>query len=84
MPSYYEVSRFLTVTELDQSSQDVYALKGLRTAHDAIVNAAINNFDQNDETLDGKLTTDALAAVIYQKCLPSPQTQSDIVRYFHR
>jgi hypothetical protein len=81
--SYDEVRRFLTSAALDQQSQDVYVPKGLRTAVDpdfAMVDAAIDNFDQNEETLDGKLTTHALAAVVYQRCLPSPQKQSGITR----
>jgi len=32
-----------------------------------IVNAAIDNFDQNEETLDGKSTTHCMAAVLYQR-----------------
>lgn len=31
------------------------------------IDAAIDNFDQNEETLDGKSTTHSMAAVIYQR-----------------
>ena len=33
-----------------------------------MIDAAIDNFDQNEETLDGKSTTHAIAKVIYQHC----------------
>ena len=32
------------------------------------MDAAIDNFDQNEETLDGKTTTHSMAAVLYQRC----------------
>jgi len=81
--SYDEVRRFLTSAALDKQSQDEYVPKGLRTADDhnfAMVDAAIDNFDQNEETLDGKSTTHALAAVVYQRCGPNQEAQSGIRR----
>ena len=33
-----------------------------------LVDADIDNFDQNEETLDGKTTTHSIAAVLYQIC----------------
>ena len=32
---------------------------------DTFVDAAIDNFDQNEETLDGKTTAHSMAAVLY-------------------
>ena len=81
--SYDEVHRFLTSVAKDQESHDTYIPKGLRSADDPnfeMIDAAIDNFDQNEETLDGKHTTHALAAVIYQRCPPTPQEQSGILR----
>ncbi len=35
---------------------------------DTFVDAAFDNFDLNEETLDGKITTHSMAAVLYQRC----------------
>lgn len=66
--SYDEVRRFLTSAAVDQHD-DQYVPRGLcGPGDDGIqVDAAIDNFDQNEETLDGKSTTHAMAAVIYKR-----------------
>lgn len=33
-----------------------------------MIDAAIDNFDQNENTLDGEATTHALTAVIHKRC----------------
>lgn len=51
---------------------DVYVPRGIQSVDlanaDTFVDAAIDNFDQNEETLDGKTTTHSMAAVLYQRC----------------
>jgi len=72
--SYDEVRRFTTSVAKDQISQagDVYVPRGIQSVDlanaDTFVDAAIDNFDQNEETLDGKTTTHSMAAVLYQRC----------------
>ena len=67
--SYDEVRRFLSSVALDQKGTDVYIPSGLQSVNDLVmVDAAIDNFDQNEETLDGKSTTHAMAAVLYKRC----------------
>ena len=43
-----------------------------RGSPEPLFDAAIDNFDQNEETLDGKSTTHAMAAVIYKRSIPPP------------
>ena len=68
--SYDEVRRFLTSAAINQQGQDVYVPTGLQDSANGRVqiDAAIDNFDQNEETLDGKSTTHAMAAVVYMRC----------------
>ena len=68
--SYDEVRRFLTSAAINQQGQDVYVPTGLQDSSNGRVqiDAAIDNFDQNEETLDGKSTTHAMAAVVYKRC----------------
>lgn len=68
---YTEVRHFLTSVAADQISRTesgVYiptSLTGV-TEH-GIVDVAINNFDQNEDTLDGKRTTHAMASVVFRR-----------------
>ena len=68
--SYDEVRRFLTSAAVNQKAQEVYIPTGLRDSgvNKVQIDAAIDNFDQNEETLDGKSTTHAMAAVVYKLC----------------
>ena len=73
--SYDEVRRFTTsVAKLDQISQagDDYVPRGIQSVDlanaDTFVDAAMDNFDQNEETSAGKTTTHPMAAVLYQRC----------------
>ena len=68
--SYDEVCRFLTSAAINQQRQDVYVPTGLQDSGNGRVqkDAAIDNFDQNEKTLDGKSTTHAMAAVVYKRC----------------
>ncbi|ROK35793.1 hypothetical protein DPX16_17536 [Anabarilius grahami] len=63
--SYTEVRHSLTSVAADQISRTesgVYIPTGLTgVAEHGIVDAAIDNFDQNEDTLDGKHTTHAMA-----------------------
>lgn len=71
--SYDEIRRFLTsaASDIMAQSADIYIPRGLEntTVTDGfpIVDAAIDNFDQNEATLDGKSTTHAMAAVLFQR-----------------
>jgi hypothetical protein len=72
--SYDEVRRFLTSAALDQKTDGVFVPRGIDASGNVLVDAAIDNFDQNEETLDGKNTTHAMAAVLYKRCLIEPST----------
>ena len=75
---YGEVRRFLTDIALDQLSTkpdvhiprdiSVYDPENVRTT----VDAAIDNFDQKEQTLDGKNTTHSMVVVLYQRS-PKPE-----------
>ena len=67
--TYDEIRRFLTSAEVDQRTQDVYIPRGLTgpPGDITLIDAAIDNFDQNEETLVGKSTTHAMAAVVYKR-----------------
>lgn len=72
--AYDEVRTFITSIASDQLSKtdDVYVPHGIRPidVNDTctFVDAAIDNFDLNEDSLDGKRTTHAMASVIYQRC----------------
>ncbi len=72
--SYDEVRRFLTSAAQHQveEAREVYIPDGLQPFDSSdirtMIDAAIDNFDQNEDTLDGKTTTHAMAAVLYQRC----------------
>lgn len=68
--SYNEVRQFLTSVAADQITRNegTYIPTGLSGISDhGMIDAAIDNFDQNEETLDGKQTTHAMATVIYRR-----------------
>lgn len=68
--SYDEVRQFLTSAAADQlqRSKRVYIPNGLtRSTEHGMIDAAIDNFDQNEETLDGKNTTHCMAIVVYRR-----------------
>lgn len=70
--SYDEVRRFLTSVAKDElSSSEVYVPRGVRSFDGSdlatIVDSAIDNFDQNEDTLDGKSSTHSMAIVLYQR-----------------
>ena len=72
--SYNEVRQFVTSVANDQLSKtdNVYVPHGIKPVDTddtcTSVDAAIDNFDLNEDSLDGKRTTHALATVIYQRC----------------
>ena len=72
--SYDEVRQFVTSVVIDQLSRtdDVYVPHGIKPLDnddtDTFVDAAIDNFDLNEDSLDGKRTTHAMATVVYQRC----------------
>jgi hypothetical protein len=74
--SYDEVRKFLTSIAEDQLSSQagVYVPKDLSRFEPGNVHttldAAIDNFDQNEETIDGKNTTHAMSIVVYQRSPP--------------
>ena len=63
---------FLTSVGINEirASKEIYTPQGLFAFKDGgpMIDAAIDNFDQNEGTLDGKSTTHAIAMVIYQRC----------------
>ena len=69
-----EVRQFVTSVAIDQLSRtdNVYVphnIKPLDNADtDTFVDPAIDNFDLNEDSLDGKRTTQAMATVVYQQC----------------
>ena len=72
--TYDEVRTFVTSIANDQLSkiEDVYFPHGIRPIDTndtrTFVDAAIDNFDLNEDYLDGKRTTHAMASVMYQRC----------------
>lgn len=70
--SYDEVMRFVTSAAKHQMSKDQqpFVPFGIQTANPengiGLVHAAIDNFDTNENTLDGKGTTHSMAMVVYQ------------------
>lgn len=80
--SYDEVRRFLTSVAVDQTAtEDIYIPKVLHKLccinEYPIVDAAIDNFDQNEATLDGKSTTHAMAAVLFYRGEIQPINSED-------
>ena len=68
-------SRFLTSVANDQISQakeGVYIPRGLQRVNiedtNTMIGAIVDNFDQNEDTLNGKTTTHSMAAALYQRC----------------
>ena len=76
--SYDEVRRFLTSAAVDVQENEVYMPKDLQPT--CTIDAAIDNFDQNEATLDGKSTTHAMASVIYQRSPDQAPLHSKIPR----
>ena len=75
--SYDEIRRFLTSVALDQKHEGVFVPRGLQKLDDStedstLVDAAIDNFDQKEATLDGNSTTHAMAAVVYKRTPVDP------------
>lgn len=67
--SYDEIRKFLTSVAVAQRTDGIYVPKGLLESDNTIpIDAAIDNFDQNESTLDGKQTTHSMAAVLYKRC----------------
>ena len=76
--SYDEVRRFVTSVAKDQLSQsEVNIPRGISrpvaTNPNSIVDAAIDNFDQNEDTLDGKCSTHSMAIALYQRSAEKAQ-----------
>jgi hypothetical protein len=83
--SYDEVRKFITAIALDQllNQSELYIPRDI-SVYDpenvqTTVDAAIDNFDQNEETIDGKNTTHSMAVVLYQRC-PRPEETPCIPR----
>ena len=67
--SYDEIRKFLTSVAVAQRTDVTFVPKGLLESDNSVlVDAAIDNFDQNETTLDGKQTTHSMAAVLYKRC----------------
>ena len=80
--SYDEVRRFLTSVAVDEANNtdNVYIPKRLQhlrsVEYSPVIDAAIDNFDQNEATLDGKSTTHAMAAVLFHRDVTQCDDQS--------
>ena len=80
--SYDEVRCFPTSMAVDEANNTDNVnipkrLKHLRSVEDSpVIDAAIDNFDQNEATLDGKSTTHAMAAVLFHRDVTQRDDQS--------
>ena len=80
--TYDDVRKFLTSVALDQQPgpSEVQIPRGISQFDseniDSIVDAAVDNFDQNEETIDGKRTTHGMAIVSYQRSQVSRELSS--------
>ena len=80
--TYDDVRKFLTSIALDQLPEPSEVQIPRRISQfdskniDSIVDVAIDNFDQNEETIDGKRTTHAMAIVLYQRSPVSRELSS--------
>ena len=85
--SYDEIRRFLTSVakdEIDKCESDVYIPRGISTFDNqdpsSMVHSAIDNFDQNEDNLDGKSSTHCIKVIPlklkkfmeYHDSFPSP------------
>ena len=65
---YDEILQFFTSVALDQKHEGVFVPRGLHQVDDSTpVDTVIDILDQNKDTLDGKSTTHAMAAVAYRR-----------------
>ena len=77
---YDEMRKFLTAASDNEiKAQSQTGIPGGISLYDpsninSIVDAAIDNFDQNEETINGKNTTHAMAIVLYQRIDSSQET----------
>jgi hypothetical protein len=82
--SYDEIRCFLTTVACNLLREDsaVYIPQGLQPISDdedtckKFFHASIDNFDQNEETLNGKSTTHSMAMVLFQKSAGSSSTMA--------
>ena len=80
--NYDDVRKFLASVALDQLSEtsEVHIPRGISQVDTenlgTTVDAAIDDFDQNEETIDGKRTAHAMAIVLYQRCPVTHETSS--------
>ena len=65
-----EVCRHQTYAGINQQGQHIYVSNGLQdSGNDRVqIDTAIDNIDQNEDTLDGKLTIDTMVTVVYKQC----------------
>ena len=89
--SYDEIRWFLTSVakdEIDKCESDVYIPRGISTFDNqdpsSMVHSAIDNFDQNEDTLDGKSSTHCMAVVLYQSHSSKIEEVHGIPRQFSK
>lgn len=77
--SYDDIRKFLTSVAKEQSRSEYIPYQPCsETAgsnDDILVDAAIDNFDRNEDTLDGKSSTHAMAGVLYRRSKDEVQSQ---------
>ena len=75
--SYGEVRGFLTSAAISQIDNNIppHFLNS-----DVLIDGAIDNFDQNEFTLDGKRTTRSMAIVLYKRCKHHEPANHQIAR----
>ena len=52
---------------MDQQEEDTYIPRGLNTKDGILFDAAIDNFDKNEDTVYCKTTTHSMAIVLYKR-----------------
>jgi hypothetical protein len=81
--TYDEVRRFSTSVATEQLAQNegLNIPRGIQNIisgfYETYVDAAIDNFDQNEETVDGKNTTHSLATVLFQRTASSTNNEEN-------
>lgn len=52
---------------MDQQEENTYIPRGLNTNDGNLIDIVIDNFDKNEDTVDGRTTTHSMVAVIYKR-----------------
>lgn len=89
MSNYDTICKFMSFAAQEQmlQTENYFVPKSLANVDInnpiTIIDAAIDNFDRNEETIDGKNTTHILAMVLYQRCQANKSFEYD-PKKFHQ